>query len=203
MNLIANGPHAVLVECGSLAVAVSVAARLRTPPLDGVDDVVAATRTVLVRGLPGWVAIAALVGERLRGWTPAAEVAATGPTVQIRVRYDGADLASVAATSGLTVAEVVELHVTAQYTVAFCGFAPGFAYLVGLPAALVLPRRPTPRPIVPAGSVAIAGEFSAVYPTPSPGGWHLLGHTSQTMFDARAQPPALLAPGAGVRFVAT
>ncbi|MEO5901705.1 MAG: allophanate hydrolase subunit 1, partial [Ilumatobacteraceae bacterium] len=203
MNLVAFGPHAVLVECGSLAGAVSVAARLRTPPLDGVDDVVAAARTVLIRGLQGWVEIAVLVEERLRGWTPETEVVATRPTVQIRVRYDGEDLASVAAASGLTVAAVVDLHATARYTVAFCGFAPGFAYLVGLPAALVLPRRRTPRTVVPAGSVAIAGEFSAVYPTPSPGGWHLLGHTSQTMFDPRDEPPALLTPGAGVRFEAT
>ena len=89
---------------------------------------------------------------------------------------------------------------TRTYTVAFCGFAPGFAYLTGLPTALQLPRRATPRPRVPAGSVAIAGELAAVYPTASPGGWHLIGRTDLTLFDVDRDPPALFSPGTVVRF---
>ena len=100
----------------------------------------------------------------------------------------------------MAVDAVVAAHAAATYTVAFCGFAPGFAYLTGLPAALRLPRRATPRPRVPAGSVAIAGELSAVYPTASPGGWHLLGRTDVALFDVDRDPPALLTPGTIVRF---
>jgi KipI family sensor histidine kinase inhibitor len=203
VNVIADGQHAVLVQCDTLAEAASAARHLRIPPLDGVHDVVAAARSVLVSGDAPASAIAAQVGDRLHGWRPSAIVIPTGPTVEIEVRYDGEDLATVAHAAGTTVADVISMHSAAAYTVAFCGFAPGFAYLVGLPPALVLPRRASPRPLVPAGSVAIAGEFSAVYPTASPGGWHLLGRTRQVMFDPHADAPALLVPGAAVRFVPT
>jgi KipI family sensor histidine kinase inhibitor len=120
--------------------------------------------------------------------------------VTIDVRYDGADLAEVAERCGLSVSDVVELHSEAEYTVAFCGFMPGFAYLVGLPPALHLPRRETPRTRVPAGSVAIAAEFASVYPRQSPGGWHLLGTTDVELWHDDAEPPALLTPGTTVRF---
>ena len=123
--------------------------------------------------------------------------------VVIPVRYDGPDLDSVAEVIGRTVDDVISLHSTASYEVAFCGFAPGFGYLRGVDPELQLPRRSTPRTRVPAGSVAIASEFSAVYPSESPGGWHLLGTTALVMFDPRRQPPALLAPGTIVRFDAT
>ncbi len=118
----------------------------------------------------------------------------------IPVEYAGDDLAEVAERGALTVDEVIDAHSGATYTVAFCGFAPGFAYLTGLPAALHLPRRATPRPRVPAGSVAIAGDLAAVYPTASPGGWHLLGRTTVGLFDPAGRPPALLTPGTKVRF---
>ncbi len=121
--------------------------------------------------------------------------------VKIPVLYDGADLTEVAQMTGLTGAEVVALHSEGAYTVAFCGFSPGFAYLRGLPNVLHLPRRSSPRTLVPAGSVAIASEFSAVYPRASPGGWHLLGTTSETLFDGSAGSPSLLRPGDRVRFV--
>ena len=94
-------------------------------------------------------------------------------------------------------------HSDATYRAAFCGFAPGFAYLTGLDPALQLPRRATPRTRVPAGSVAIAAGYSAVYPTTSPGGWHLVGHTDAVLFDADRDPPALIAPGTTVHFVPT
>jgi 5-oxoprolinase (ATP-hydrolysing) subunit B len=121
--------------------------------------------------------------------------------IEIGVEYDGADLAWVAATCGLTEPAVVALHSAPEYTVAFCGFAPGFGYLRGLDPRLHLPRRSTPRATVPSGSVAIASEFAAVYPRSSPGGWHLLGRTELSLFDPHRDPPSLVAPGTRVRFV--
>jgi KipI family sensor histidine kinase inhibitor len=119
----------------------------------------------------------------------------------IGVVYDGPDLAFVAERAGLTEREVIELHVSASYEVAMMGFAPGFAYLTGLDRRLVMPRREAPRPRVAAGSVAIGGPYTGVYPCASPGGWHLLGRTSMTLFDPEIG--ALLALGDRVRFVHT
>jgi KipI family sensor histidine kinase inhibitor len=121
--------------------------------------------------------------------------------IEIPTRYDGADLDDVARATGLTTGEVIARHAARTYTVYALGFAPGFAYLGDLDPALVLPRRATPRTRVPAGSVAIAAAQTAVYPAATPGGWHLIGTTSRTMFDARRDPPALLAAGDEVRFV--
>jgi KipI family sensor histidine kinase inhibitor len=126
-----------------------------------------------------------------------------GQIVEIAVRYDGADLAEVAHVCSLSVERVISLHSDADYAVSFCGFAPGFAYLTGLPSELHLPRRLSPRTRVPAGSVAIAATYSAVYPRESPGGWHLLGTTKETMWDVTRASPALLQPGMRVRFVRT
>ncbi|NYI08226.1 5-oxoprolinase subunit B family protein [Allostreptomyces psammosilenae] len=117
----------------------------------------------------------------------------------VPVRYDGPDLAEVASRLGLDVPEVVALHSSAEYTVAFCGFTPGFGYLTGTPEPLHLPRRATPRTRVPAGSVAVAGGFTGMYPTASPGGWWLLGSTDAPLWDVHRQPPALLTPGRRVR----
>ena len=104
---------------------------------------------------------------------------------------------------GCRATEVIEIHSGVVYAAAFLGFTPGWAYLVGLPEVLHVPRRATPRTAVPAGSVAIANEFSGVYPTVSPGGWNLLGHTSATMFDVDRDKPALVTAGDRVRFVPT
>jgi len=138
---------------------------------------------------PAWIAA---LGDAPDDPVPAREVA-------IAVRYDGPDLADVAARLGRHPDEVCALHAAATYTVDTIGFAPGFAYLTGLPAALELPRRATPRPRVPAGSLAIAGAQTAVYPFDSPGGWHLLG----TAVGVRMFGPdgALLQLGDRVRFV--
>jgi len=125
----------------------------------------------------------------------------TGPLVEIAVRYDGDDLDDVARACALTVEQVITLHSEAEYEVSFCGFAPGFAYLSGLPGELHLPRRSSPRTRVPAGSVAIAATYSAVYPRESPGGWHLLGTTTANLWDVSRDQPALLQPGMRVRFV--
>ncbi|MDQ6839591.1 MAG: urea amidolyase family protein, partial [Actinomycetota bacterium] len=121
--------------------------------------------------------------------------------IEIPVRYDGEDLDSVAATVGLTTSEVVAIHGATNYRAAFMGFAPGFAYLVGLPETLVVGRRSEPRAMVPAGSVAIADSYSAVYPRSTPGGWHLLGTSDAVLFDPHRRPAALLAAGTSVRFV--
>jgi KipI family sensor histidine kinase inhibitor len=124
--------------------------------------------------------------------------------VEIPVRYggaDGPDLAEVAERCGLGEAAVVALHAGTTYRVRFLGFAPGFAYLGPLDPALALPRRATPRERIPAGSVAIAGDQTAVYPGPLPGGWHVIGRTDRALFDPTTDPPSLLQPGDAVRLV--
>jgi KipI family sensor histidine kinase inhibitor len=125
-----------------------------------------------------------------------------GREFTIPVRYDGADLEDVAQRTGLTPDEVVARHCGRWYDVYLVGFAPGWAYLGELDSALVLPRRPTPRKRVPAGSVAIAGRQTGVYPFDLPGGWHLIGRTDRRMFDQTLAEPALLRPGDRVRFEA-
>jgi KipI family sensor histidine kinase inhibitor len=119
--------------------------------------------------------------------------------VEIPTVYDGEDLGLVAEHWSVSEDEVVARHLGTEFTVAFCGFVPGFGYLTGLPWSV--PRLPAPRPRVPAGSVALAGAYTGVYPSASPGGWLLIGRTSIRLFDVDADPPALLAPGTRVRFV--
>jgi KipI family sensor histidine kinase inhibitor len=121
--------------------------------------------------------------------------------VELPVRYDGADLSSVAEATRMSPDEVVARHAAGEYTVRFCGFTPGFGYLDGLDARLHVPRHAEPRTRVAAGSVGIAGEFTGVYPRPSPGGWQLLGRTDAVLWDPDREPPALLVPGTTVRFV--
>ena len=187
------GTDALLVEVDSLAEVAAVRAALHGLP--GIEELVPAARTVLVKGELTQVR-AALKDIDL---THAPETQSREVTVP--VIYDGPDLALVAETAGITTDEVVNLHTSAIYEVAFCGFAPGFAYLTGLPQPLQQPRLDSPRTKVPQGSVGIAGEFTAAYPRPTPGGWRLIGRTEITLCDAKAETPALLAPGDKVRFV--
>jgi allophanate hydrolase subunit 1 len=197
-RLSAYGAHAVLAEYDSIGEVVAAAVAVRTAGLDEVEDVVPGARTVLVRHRGA-------LRDGLRALLlapPPAPPPAAASVVHIDVSYDGDDLDEVAATVGVSVAEVVRRHTAPTYVAAFCGFAPGFAYLVGLDPLLQLPRRATPRTRVPAGSVAVAAEFTAVYPTASPGGWHLLGRTSTVMFDVDRRPPAVVEPGTRVRFSA-
>jgi len=149
-------------------------------------------------------AVAAIIDAA--GGASAADVVgrAAGRLVEVPVRYggaDGPDLADVARLHGLRPSDVVELHAGAEYEALFLGFAPGFAYLGPLPAPLVTPRLDVPRPRVPAGSVAIAGAQSAIYPTDTPGGWRLIGRTDLRPWDVSRDPPALILPGDRVRFV--
>jgi len=183
------GDHGALIECDDNAAALRLAAALRARC--GFVDVVPGHRTVLVT----WA------GERPPlDVDDAAFETQPGKLVEVPVRYDGPDLADVALLSGVD--DLVALHTAAEYTVAFVGFVPGFAYLLGGDERLVVPRLDTPRERVPAGSVAVAGPYSAVYPRDSPGGWRLLGTTELVLFDAESDPPALLEPGDRVRFVA-
>jgi KipI family sensor histidine kinase inhibitor len=146
-------------------------------------------------------------GVAIRTWilsTSIEDAQLTGTDYLIPVCYGGCfgpDLIDVAERSGMSPAEVIALHAGATYTVAAIGFTPGFPYLIGLPAALHLPRLATARPEVPAGSVAIAGDQAGIYPSTSPGGWHLLGQTGFQLFDPNRQPASVLQPGDRVKFV--
>lgn len=194
MKLLPYGPRAVLAEFDSLAEVMAAASAWRVAAFPDVVDVVPAARTVLV------VHDAPFDRDLLRQPMAAAGTAAVGDTVTIDVVYDGEDLATVAAALEMSIDDVVQLHSAAEYEVAFCGFMPGFSYLIGLDPRLIMPRRNTPRTRVPAGSVAIAAEFSAVYPCESPGGWHLLGRTDAPMWTEDREPPTLLPPGTRVKF---
>ncbi|WP_158847043.1 5-oxoprolinase subunit PxpB [Saccharothrix deserti] len=200
MQLRRCGTNAVLVEVDSLGEVEAVRAAVEAAELPGVVELVPAARTVLVVTEPGTL-------PAVRKILATADLAHRPRTVSdevvIPVRYDGPDLDLVAETAGLTTAEVVDLHAGATYQVAFCGFAPGFAYLTGLPEPLHQPRLDSPRTKVPAGSVAIAGEYTAAYPRATPGGWRLIGRTDAPLFDPRRPTPALLTPGHRVRFEAT
>ncbi len=189
----------LLVELADLDETLALFASLQADPVAGIEDLVPAARTLMIRFGP----------ERLNAATLAAAISGrdlsvrTAPSehlVEIPVRYDGEDLDEVAALTGLSVEEVIRRHTESEFTVAFCGFAPGFGYLVGGDPTLEVPRRQSPRTRIPAGSVALAGAFSGVYPQASPGGWQIIGTTPEKMWDLSRDPPALFQPGYRVRF---
>lgn len=195
------GDRALMVQCGDTAEVLGWTAALRAAALPGVLDIVPAARTVLVK-LDG-PRHQGVVRQRLCKMRFCADEAAPldrSADVLIDVAYDGPDLAEVAAHSGLTVDEVIEAHTGTPWRVGFAGFAPGFAYLVDGEPRLRVPWRAEPRTAVPAGSVGLAGEFSAVYPRRSPGGWQLIGRTDAVLWDLERPDPALLAQGMWVRF---
>ncbi|SES26377.1 5-oxoprolinase subunit B family protein [Actinokineospora terrae] len=200
MRLRRCGPDAVLVEVDSLSEV--AAARAALTGLPGLVELVPAARTVLVSfepGSPGSRQVQAVLDQADLSAAPVGDSA----DVTLPVVYDGADLELVAETAGLSVDEAIALHSSADYTVAFCGFAPGFAYLTGLPELLQQPRLGNPRTRVPTGSVGVAGEFTGIYPRSSPGGWRLvarLADDAAALFDPTREPAALLSPGDRVRF---
>jgi KipI family sensor histidine kinase inhibitor len=205
------GDSALLVEAAGPAAAHRLRAALEDAAPAGVREMVVGARSVLVLVDPLECDLASVrriadAAAALSGGAEDRTAAApdtpkgAGRIVRVPVRYDGADLGEVAGLTGLAAAEVVRRHAAPTYTVAFTGFAPGFGYLTGLDPALRVPRRDSPRERVPAGAVAVAGEYTAVYPRQTPGGWRLLGHTALEVFDPARTPPAMLAPGDLVRF---
>lgn len=194
----------MLVELDSPTERAALDAALRRQHIPGVLEHVPADRTVLVSvadpALMGPV-VAALRRLRVSATTTTEATDSTDPVI-LPVTYDGADLAVVAHHLGISVTEVVRRHTGQLWTVAFVGFLPGFAYLHGEHDDLQVPRRDSPRTRVPRGAVALAGRYGGVYPSPSPGGWQLIGHTGVTLFDPDSDRPALLPPGTRVRFVA-
>jgi KipI family sensor histidine kinase inhibitor len=197
MRCLPVGDHAVLVELDSLQDVHRLHRAVRAARV-GIDSIPAWT-TLLVTTDGD---IASLM-SRLRDlrWARS-DPYSHRSAHEIEVVYDGEDLPAVAEACGVSVEEVVRLHSSARYVVAFLGFSRGFPYLSGLPEVLRLPRRSTPRARVAAGSVAIASDHCGIYPVSTPGGWHLLGRTSRQLFDPAMDPPSVLSPGDEVRFVA-
>jgi KipI family sensor histidine kinase inhibitor len=200
MRVLPVGEDALLVEVGSGEEAEALHAELERRRAEGllrVRELVPAARTVLLDGVAD--------PSRLASELTATELPPVPPrareVVEIPVRYDGPDLADVAAHWGVAEREVARIHAGTEFRVAFCGFAPGFGYLTGLPPRYDVPRRATPRTAVPAGAVALAGPYTGVYPRSSPGGWQLIGSTDSVLWDHARVPAALLSPGARVRFV--
>ncbi|MFF1837729.1 allophanate hydrolase subunit 1 [Streptomyces sp. NPDC058231] len=202
------GQDALLVELATGEHAEAFHAELLRRRADGelpaVREIVPGARTVLLEGLPDRSPQGRdRFARELASWRIPPLRHGTGEAVEIPVVYDGPDLADVAAVWGVGADEVPGIHAGTEFRVAFCGFAPGFGYLTGLPGHLQVPRRATPRTRVPAGAVALAGPYTGVYPRPSPGGWQIIGRMPrpQELWDPAREPAALLGPGARVRFV--
>ncbi|MBR8640672.1 allophanate hydrolase subunit 1 [Streptomyces tuirus] len=200
MKVLPVGEDALLVEVSSGEEAQALHAELLRRRAEGslsAREIVPAARTVLLDGLDSPARLAAeLTAAELPPAPPRAR-----DVVEIPVRYDGPDLADVAVHWGVPEREVARIHAETEFRVAFCGFAPGFGYLTGLPPRYDVPRRATPRTAVPAGSLALAGPYTGVYPRSSPGGWQLIGTTDAVLWDHARVPAALLSPGTRVRFV--
>jgi KipI family sensor histidine kinase inhibitor len=195
-----SGTAAILVELDDLDEVLAYYAAVADDGPDGVVDIVPAARTVLLALDPERLDLAE--AERLaREVEPRYDGRAAGDLVELPVVYDGEDLEEVASLLSCGVDEVVRRHTEEEWTVAFCGFSPGFGYLTSASGEWDIPRRSDPRTKVPAGSVALAGAFSGVYPRESPGGWQLIGRTTVTTFDLERDPAALLRPNTRIRFV--
>lgn len=182
----------------------AVHAHLRREPPPGVVDAVPAARTLLVEFDPLTFDRAAFL-RQAAFWENDFAALGAPRRHEVPVWYGGpagVDLEEISAARGMSPGQFAEAHSAATYTVAFLGFTPGFPYLTGLPDELAAPRLETPRTQVPAGSVAIGGSFTGIYPSGTPGGWRLIGRTPLELFDASRESPALLAPGDTVRFVA-
>ncbi len=203
MSVLDYGDQALLLQFDSTAEVLAWAAALRDAAMADVLDIVPAARTVLLKldgpGRQGAIRRRLDTMQVVAG----AESIAPGVPLLIDVVYDGADLDEVAELTGMTTAQVIDAHTANPWNVGFCGFAPGFAYLVGGDARLAVPRRSEPRPAVPAGAVGLAGEFTGIYPRRSPGGWQLIGRTDAELWDIDRPDPALLTPGTWVQFRAT
>ena len=204
MRLLPCGDRALLAEFDTLALALAAHASWSDTVPAGVVALVPGARTVLVQIDPSTTGLGAieqwLVAHEPTG---SAAMPPSGPMIAVPVSYDGDDLAVVAEAWGCSLEAVATRHTAVEWVCAFIGFAPGFGYLVpvgdGLPA---VPRRATSRPAVPPGSVALAAEYCGIYPRESPGGWQLIGRTTTPLWNADRDSPALVTPGARVRFEA-
>ncbi len=200
MRFLPVNRNALMVELADLDDTLALLASLQRTPVHGVEELVPAAKTILVYFRASATTAAQVVSEiasrKLDARTERSDV-----LVEIPVHYNGEDLADVAQILGISQEEVIARHTGSEYTVAFTGFAPGFGYLSGGDPIFNVPRRSSPRTKVPAGSVALAGTFSAVYPQASPGGWQLIGVTETPMWDLSRDLPALLQPGYRVQFV--
>ena len=211
------GDRALVIEFGDradpeLSASIAAAAQhLRAAPPPGVLDIVPTYTTLALHYDPVAIGVGstpydALI-QRIETWLHAQADAKLSPgsLVEIPVCYGGIygeDLDEVARQHGLTPAEVATIHAGTDYRVYMLGFVPGFAFLGDVDARIATPRRDTPRPRVPAGSVGIGGDKTGVYPLETPGGWHVIGRTPAKMFTPKAEPPCLLDAGDTVRFVA-
>lgn len=200
MRLLPVNLDAILVELADLDETLALFDALEADPIEGVTELVPAARTILVHFLP-WVCPRPRLVAGIAARQGRQGQARQGTLVRIPVRYDGEDLVEMADHLGLSVEELVRRHAASVWQVAFTGFAPGFAYLSGGDPVFNVPRRASPRTRIPAGSVGLAGTFSAVYPRATPGGWQLIGTTDVPMWDLTRTPPALLQPGQRVQFV--
>lgn len=200
MRVLPSGTTALLVELDDLDEVLGLYAALLDNLPRGVVDVVPAARTLLVVTDPRVTELSS-VAQAVQRTTPRHDRLNSGELVEIPVTYDGEDLDEAARLLGCESAELVRRHTADEWTVAFCGFVPGFGYLTSKTWQWDVPRRSSPRKKVPLGSVALAGQFSGVYPRESPGGWQLIGRTKLAIFDLSRDRAALLAPGTLVRFV--
>lgn len=205
MRFLPASDKALLVELDDLVQTMTLYRHVAAQRLPGVQELVPAARTLLVHFEPHVISLSSLIdilralGAQAAQAQQSAE-AVQGRLVDIPVRYTGEDLPDVAELLGISVAQVIERHTAQPYDAAFAGFAPGFVYLSG-GANFQMPRRQSPRTKVPAGSVALGGSFSAVYPSASPGGWQLIGVTDVPMWDLQRPEPAYVQPGFRVQFV--
>ena len=197
-RLLPYGERGQLLECDDLTETLGVLRALQLLDLDDVTEMVPGARTIFLRSAEP---LSRQRRRQLLEVEPVPSDWSEGEAVEIGVHYDGADLTEVARLVGLTTTEVIAAHTGQTWTVAFCGFAPGFGYLHGENATLQVPRRARPRTSVPAGAVGLADVWSGIYPRRGPGGWQLIGRTTQTLWDLDRTPPALLQPGTRVRFV--
>jgi KipI family sensor histidine kinase inhibitor len=195
------GPAALLVEVDGpdqvRALQAEIARQRAAGWAPSLLDVVPAAGTILLDGIEDPAAVA---GD-IRSWTIPPADPGRSEVAEIRCRYDGPDLAAVAEHWRVSVAEAVRIHTMIEHEVAFCGFAPGFPYITGIGREREVPRRDNPRTSVPAGSVALGGLYTGIYPRASPGGWQVIGHTDAVMWDLHRDPAALLVAGDRVRFI--
>lgn len=201
MRFLPAGSRALLVEVADQAAVAALHAEVQRRCEEGwspeLVDIIPGARTLLLDG----VADPAATARHIRGWRITPVAVDAGDALEIKCVYDGPDLAAVARMWDVSPEAAVAHHRELVHVVAFCGFNPGFSYLSGLDEAHAVPRRESPRPRVPGGSVALAGPYTGIYPRDSPGGWQLIGSTDADLWDIAREPPALLAPGRRVRFI--